>query len=146
LPRRTDTTPASGRPEDDRDEYAVQMILLAMVVFQIKHFVFDFVLQPYRLVVKKGIYLHPAGLLHAGGHMLGSIPAMLILTRAPLPITVLALGEFVLHYHADWMKARVDGKLGLNHRHTLYWAIFGADQLIHQLTYVGMIYAILFLF
>lgn len=125
---------------------SIQLILLAMLVFQVKHFLCDFVLQTYDLVRNKGKYLHPAGLLHAGLHVVGSLPALLILTHVPQTIAVLLAGEFLVHYHTDWTKAQVDGWLRLNDQNSLYWAIFGTDQLVHQLTYVGMIYAALFLF
>jgi len=112
-----------------------------MFVFQLKHYLCDFLLQTYDQIRFKGKYLHPAGLLHAGLHMLGSIPALLILTRAPVTIVVLIVAEFLIHYHTDWAKARLD-----NDQNSLYWAIFGGDQLVHQLTYVGMIYAAIYLF
>jgi hypothetical protein len=124
----------------------VALILLSMLIFQIKHFLCDFVFQSSNQIRHKGIYLHPAGLQHAGLHMLGSVPALLVLSRAPLPLIVLLLAEFVLHYHVDWTKVRLDTNLRLNDTNSTYWMIFGGDQLIHQLTYLAMIYAILFLF
>ena len=123
-----------------------QLILLAMVLFEVKHFLADFVLQSYNIVRNKGTYLHPAGILHAGLHAVGSVPAVLILTLSPMPIAVLLVGEFLIHYHTDWTKSNVDSSLRLNDTNSLYWTIFGTDQLIHQLTYVGMTYAALFLF
>jgi hypothetical protein len=124
----------------------VPLILLSLLVFQIKHFLCDFVLQTSDQIRNKGTYLHPAGILHAGLHALGSIPALLVLSRDPLPIAILVVGEFLLHYHADWSKAQIDRRLRLNDQSSLYWAIFGADQMIHQLTYLAMVYAILYLF
>ncbi|HVZ69407.1 MAG TPA: DUF3307 domain-containing protein [Rhizomicrobium sp.] len=120
-------------------------ILLAMLVFQIKHFLCDFVLQTSEQVRNKGTYLHPAGLTHAGLHAVGSIPALLILTRSPLPLAALPALEFVFHYHTDWGKVKLDRHLRLNDQNTLYWIIFGTDQLIHQLTYIGMAAAVLYL-
>lgn len=135
--------------EDDRGADAVvpaYLILLSMFLFQIKHFVCDFLLQTYDQIRFKGKYLHPAGLLHAGLHMLGSIPALLVLTWSPVTIAVLVVAEFLVHYHTDWAKAQLDSNLRLNDQNSLYWAIFGGDQLVHQLTYIGMIYAALYLF
>ncbi|MGB8363311.1 MAG: DUF3307 domain-containing protein [Rhizomicrobium sp.] len=120
----------------------MQLILAALLLFQIKHFVCDFLLQPYRMVIKKGIYLHPMGLLHAGLHALGSLPALLLLSRAPQAIAIVILGEFVIHYHTDWTKAQLDKHLKLDNHSSLHWAIFGADQMIHQMTYLVMVYAI----
>ncbi len=116
-----------------------------MLVFQIKHFLCDFVLQTSEQVRNKGTYLHPAGLTHAGLHAVGSIPALLILTRSPLPLAALPALEFVFHYHTDWGKVKLDRHLRLNDQNTLYWIIFGTDQLIHQLTYIGMAAAVLYL-
>ena len=122
------------------------LILLTLLVFQIKHYICDFVLQTYDQIRFKGKYLHPAGLLHAGLHSVGSIFALLVLTRAPVTIAVLLVAEFLIHYHTDWAKAQLDSRLRLNDQNSLYWAIFGGDQLVHQLTYVGMIYAAIYLF
>jgi hypothetical protein len=121
-------------------------VLLSMLVFQIKHFICDFALQTIDLVRKKSVYLHPLGLLHAGEHAVGSIPALVVLTHAPLPIWVLAASEFVVHYHVDWLKAKLDIRLGLSNENTLYWIVFGFDQFIHQLTYLAMICAALYFF
>lgn len=122
------------------------LILLSMLVFQIKHFLCDFALQTSGQIRNKGVYLHPAGLTHAGLHAIGSVPAILVLTRSPLPLVVLPLVEFAFHYHTDYGKVKLDRHLRLNDQNTLYWIIFGTDQLIHQLTYIAMIAAILYLF
>jgi hypothetical protein len=114
------------------------MVFAALLAFQLKHFVCDFCLQPYSMVVKKGIYLHPVGLLHAGIHVLGSVPAVLLLTKEPVPIAIALGAEFVVHYHSDWAKAQLDRAFQLDNRTTRYWIIFGADQLVHQLTYLAM--------
>jgi hypothetical protein len=121
----------------------MEPVLLALLIFQIKHFLCDFVLQTSNQVRNKGHYLHMGGITHAGLHMLGSIPALLVLTRAPVVISALLLGEFLIHYHTDWLKVQVDRALRLNDTNTLYWTIFGSDQLIHQLTYLGMVYGTL---
>ena len=48
--------------------------------------------------------------------------------------------EFVVHYHADWMKSAVDKRTNWGTTDQRYWILFGTDQLIHQLTYIGMLY------
>jgi hypothetical protein len=114
-----------------------------MLIFQIKHFLCDFALQTSNQVRNKGRYLHLGGITHAGLHMLGSVPALLVLSRSPALIGALLAAEFLIHYHTDWAKAQVDRALRLNDTTSLYWTIFGSDQLVHQLTYLGMIYATL---
>jgi hypothetical protein len=118
----------------------MQVVLLALLIFQIKHFLCDFAFQTYDQVKTKGIYLHLGGISHAGLHMLGSIPALLILTHAPALVAALLAGEFLVHYHTDWAKSQIDGRLRLNDTNSLYWTIFGSDQLVHQATYLAMTY------
>ncbi len=125
---------------------AVGIVLWAMVAFELKHFVCDFVLQTSYQYRNKGIYGHAGGLIHAGLHLLGSIPALLILTSHPVPIMLMLAAEFVIHYHADWAKQQIDERLKLTIDMLPYWIIFGLDQLVHQLTYVGMIYVVLTFF
>lgn len=119
------------------------LLLTAMLLFQLKHFAADFVLQPYSMVLRKGDYLHPAGLAHAGIHAVGSIPALMTMVRAPEFIAALIAGEFLIHYHTDWLKAQIDRRFNLSATSTPYWVIFGADQLIHQMTYLGMLLVVL---
>src|SRR5271170_2492719 len=132
--------PPTPDPTPIRRSAAMTLFLTATFIFLIKHFFADFVLQPYRMVSRKGDYLHPAGLAHAGIHAVGSIPALLTITNAPELIAALISGEFIIHYHTDWFKAQLDRRLKLDNTSTLHWAIFGADQLIHNTTYLAMIY------
>jgi hypothetical protein len=121
----------------------LDVIFLALLLFQIKHFLFDFAFQTTWQVRHKGEYLHLAGITHAGLHALGSIPALYVLTKVPMLITGFAVLEFLLHYHIDWIKSQIDRRLKPSHTSSLYWTIFGIDQLAHQLTYLGMTYAVL---
>jgi hypothetical protein len=111
--------------------------LVALLAFQIKHFVCDFVLQTEYQIQKKSIYGHPAGLLHAATHILGSVPALLILSAPISLIGASLLGEFLIHYHMDWIKAQFDVKRGETGYG--YWVVFGLDQFVHQLTYLGIV-------
>jgi hypothetical protein len=131
--------PVSKRVEID----IVDVIFLALLLFQVKHFLFDFAFQTAYQVRYKGDYLHPAGYIHAGGHALGSLPALFVLTHAPLVIAGFVAFEFVLHYHIDWLKVQIDRKFRPSHTSSAYWTIFGADQMAHQLTYLGMTYTLL---
>jgi hypothetical protein len=122
--------------------YATMLLLIALALFQAKHFLCDFVFQSLWQVNNKGIYGHVAGVVHAGLHILGSVPALLVLTQSPAVISALCLGEFVIHYHMDWGRAQIDTKFGLTEKMQAYWVLFGADQFVHQLTYLGMIYVL----
>jgi hypothetical protein len=119
--------------------HGVALVLLSLALFQVKHFVADFVLQTAYLYRNKGIYGHPAGFIHAGIHAGGSVPAMLVLTwSTPLLLALLAV-EIVVHYHTDWLKLYIDRRLRLGISQKMYWIVFGADQLIHQMTYLAFL-------
>ena len=85
----------------------------ALVLLEVKHFICDFVAQGAYQVRNKGAYGHPGGLLHAGLHGIASLPAILVLTTSPLLIAALVVGEFVVHYHVDWLKAAITRLRGL---------------------------------
>lgn len=113
--------------------------LLALALFQIKHFAADFLLQPAYVWRNKGRYGHPGGILHGGAHGLLSLPALIVL-GLPLPLVLLfAVGEAVLHYHLDWAKESLNSRLALRRDQAAYWYLFGLDQALHQLTYVAML-------
>jgi len=114
--------------------------LIALVLFQIKHCLCDFVLQTQSQVMAKGTYGALGGLSHAGLHAVASIPALYVLTSSPLIILALIAFEFVLHYHVDFTKARVDAAGGWTVADQQYWIVFGLDQFIHQLTYLAFVY------
>ena len=116
-------------------------LLLGVVLFQVKHFVADYLLQSTYVVANKGRCGHPGGILHAAIHMLASVPVLLALA-VPLPgLIVTILCEGVVHYHLDWAKDRLQKRLGLTVTQRAYWGLFGADQLLHQFTYVAMLWA-----
>ena len=115
------------------------LVLWALLALQVKHFLCDFVLQTEYQVRTKGIYGHFGGFIHSGLHMVGSIPALLIM-QAPLrAIVIIMIGEFLIHYHTDWTKANVDAHFDWGPTNVRYWMLFGADQLVHQLTYLAIV-------
>ena len=111
----------------------------ALVLLEVKHFLCDFVAQTGYQIRSKAIYGHPGGLQHAGLHGIASLPALLLLTNAPLLIAAIIVAEFVVHYHIDWLKAAITRLRGLNYEDLLYWILFGADQFLHQATYIVML-------
>ena len=54
-------------------------------------------------------------------------------------IAGLFVGEFVLHYHIDWTKEGIRKLRQLDQTDAMYWIVFGADQFLHQLTYVAFL-------
>ncbi len=116
------------------------LLLVALVLLQVKHFLFDFVFQtPYQFR-NKGIYGHPGGLLHAGLHAFGSLPALFVLQGANTALLAgIVAAEFVVHYHVDWLKERVTRTHGWTSEDAGFWFALGADQLAHHLTYTAIL-------
>lgn len=115
------------------------LALLALAVFQLKHFACDFALQTPRQIQAKAFYGRRGGLEHAGLHAVASIPALLVLTQAVGVIAIMVIAEFVVHYHVDFAKARVDKSAGFAETSRAYWVVFGLDQLVHQMTYLVIV-------
>ena len=123
--------------------HATALALWALLALQIKHFLCDFVLQTAYQVRTKGIYGHVGGFIHSGLHALLTIPALLILAASLRAVAIVVVAEFIIHYHTDWSKAQIDEKFEWGFANQRYWVLFGTDQLIHQLTYLAIVYALL---
>lgn len=119
--------------------HTVALILWALLALELKHFLCDFVLQTEYQVRTKGIYGHFGGFIHSGLHIIGTIPALIILGASVKAMAIVLAAEFVIHYHADWMKIAVDKRTKWGMDDQRYWILFGLDQLIHQLTYIGIL-------
>lgn len=112
------------------------LVFWSLVLFESKHFLADFVLQTRYQWANKGTYGHLGGVLHAGIHAIGSLPAILVLSQTPGLIAAIAAAEFAVHYHIDWTKEQINRRRGLSHHEALFRIVFGADQFLHQMTYV----------
>jgi hypothetical protein len=120
-----------------------ELIIAVLVWLQVKHFVADYLLQPHWLLKDKGDVRRIGGYLHAGIHAVGSIPAYLVAGLGATALGSLVLAEFVVHYVIDFFKAGLSGRSHAGPDKLAYWALHGADQLLHQLTYAALIYAVL---
>ncbi len=116
----------------------VKLLLAVLLILQLKHFLFDFVLQtPYQFM-NKGKYGHPGGIIHAGLHALGSTPIFYLVPPGwPVAIGII-LGEFIVHYHIDWSKEQTVKRNSWKFPQSEFWWTFGADQALHQLTYLAI--------
>ncbi len=121
---------------------ALALTLWALLALELKHFLCDFALQSEYQVRTKGIYGHLGGFIHSGLHILFTIPALLILGAGLKAIAIILAVEFVVHYHADWLKSAVDKRYNWGIDDQRYWIMFGIDQLIHQLTYIAILYVV----
>lgn len=115
-----------------------------MALLQIKHFVADFVLQSYMQTVKKGVWLDPIGISHSIEHGVCTLAVlMLFCFFAPIPVGVMivvTILEIISHYLIDYSKVKYGCK---DHTKPIFWSQFGLDQLLHQLTYIAIIWYII---
>ena len=118
-------------------------ILLLLVLFQVKHALADGPLQTVRMVREKGVYGKPGGFYHAGIHGAGSLVALLIFGLAALPALLLAVADTVIHYHIDFIKQLIVQHRGWTQDKPVFWWALMADQLMHQLTYLLLAYAVI---
>lgn len=115
-------------------------VCYAFLALFIKHFILDFVCQgPYQYL-NKGTYGHLGGVLHSGLQAIGSYIALSLIIGSSLFLAIVCVVEFVVHYHVDWAKMNLNKYLGLKPDNSEYfWWLMGFDQLLHYLTYFGMI-------
>ncbi len=118
----------------------VSLMLWAISLLLVKHCIADFFLQTAFQYKNKGIYGHPGGILHAGIHAVSTLPVFLILPPASLAMGILIpVGEFVVHYHVDWLKEQAVKRNGWTPNTPGFWHALGIDQLAHGLTYVAIV-------
>lgn len=127
----------------------ITLTLLLMTVLIIKHYICDFPIrmQTPWMFLNKGTYGHPGGLAHAAVQATVSLSIYGVLALAGSPIEYLIYAamflwsvEFTIHYHMDWFKIWTNKKYELTpDKSPMFWNLLGIDQLVHYMTYVGMI-------
>jgi Na+/H+ antiporter NhaA len=118
------------------------MALLLLTLLLVKHFVLDFYYQPPYMWQNKGTFGHWGGIAHSGIHAVVTYVILSFFIDAP-DAAILAAFEFVVHYLTDWAKMninRIKGRTATTHNE--FWQLTGFDQLVHQLTYVAILYMV----
>lgn len=116
------------------------LILAAVAVLMAKHTVADFYLQTAYQYLNKGTYGHPGGLIHAGIHV--ALTPLVYFVLAPASVLLalgVAAGEFLVHYHTDWLKEQINRREGWTVNDHKFWSLLGTDQLVHGLTYLAIV-------
>jgi hypothetical protein len=111
-------------------------ILALLTLLLIKHFVADFMLQTNTMVREKGHYGQRGGILHSAIHSIGTLVVFAAFGFGVTAI-ICAVIDFVAHYHIDWAKMNLSRDLTV--QDARYWFYLGLDQLLHQLTYIGLV-------
>lgn len=119
----------------------LQTALILLVLLQVKHLLADFFMQTPRMLAGRGTYLHLGRLQHAGLHAVFSAFA-LIAVGTPISVMIwIAVLDGLVHFHIDFAKGRYSEKVAHGPGDAAYWWAFGADQALHQLTYIAIIAA-----
>lgn len=113
-------------------------VLILLASFGVKHFIADFWLQTSNMVAEKGIYGKMGGIHHALLHgLLTYLVIYFVIKNSDLAAAAFVI-DFLLHYHIDWFKQQVNKNLTYTDK--LWWFYMGADQALHYLTYIGIIF------
>lgn len=108
------------------------MVELVLVLLFVKHYLFDFVWQTESMILHKGTYGDPKGIVHSLGHAIGTL-IIVFLFLGPWYALLFAVIDGVAHYHIDWFKMNY-GSMDI--KTPEFWNHLGLDQLAHSLTYV----------
>lgn len=109
-------------------------LLICLVLLQAKHLVCDWVLQPKWMWANKGTYGHFGGICHALFNGLGTA---LIISSFYGNFLIVLLIDSLLHYHIDFAKMNILKSLELKpEKDPAFWWLTGADQYLHQCTYL----------
>jgi hypothetical protein len=121
------------------------LVIGMLVWLQVKHFVADYLLQSGWILRGKGDLRKPGGYVHAGLHAVGSTPVYFFAGLSGGAIVGLTASEFVIHYVIDYSKVIYSQSHQSSTNSLAFWALHGADQLLHHLTYSGLLLAIVLL-
>jgi hypothetical protein len=121
-----------------------EMVVLLFAIFSVKHFVIDFLCQNEYQWSHKHLYGHPGGILHSELHILGTLVTLMIFPFiSGQDVMLLALCDGIIHYHIDYVKMNINNHFKLTSDKPEFWYMIGADQLLHYLTYCGIIWYII---
>lgn len=121
---------------------AVVSILCLLALLQLKHMLADFYLQTPVMLANRSVYLHSGRALHCFFHVVASALCFLIMAIPFSAFILILIAEFILHFHIDYGKGVWSDRAGHSPADASYWRAFGADQFLHQLTYLGMVLAL----
>jgi len=115
------------------------VLFVLLILLQIKHWLIDFVYQTDQEIQWKGTYGDWRGLVHSAKHGLATASVMVIGMVDLHWVYVLAVLDFVLHYHIDWIKMQWGNR---NMHDPQFWTHLGLDQMAHQMCYLLYVWVI----
>jgi len=114
-------------------------ILILFILLALKHFLADFVFQTNRMVMEKGTYGAKWGIYHSLVHAVLTGLIFYAVFTDFVSVILLAFIDGVVHYHIDWAKMNINKNRNLTPADNAFWFWLGIDQLMHYLTYIGLI-------
>ena len=117
-----------------------KMELTLITLFILKHTIADYFTQYSWMIKDKGTYGAWGGLAHAGWHGLLTFSILVYVPIVFQYAVLCALADMIIHYHVDYVKSNFWKSKNLTPMDQQYWIAHGVDQLLHLLTYVGIIY------
>lgn len=120
----------------------VELFVTLLLVYQVKQFIADFVLQNVWMLQKSRPgwdFVMPLS-IHCGVHALITLGIVLYVNPASWSLVIL---DFVVHFTMDRIKAgpRYLGRFS-DMRSRGYWMSFGFDQMVHHLTHIYICYCL----
>jgi hypothetical protein len=112
-------------------------MLYLLFLLQVKHWYIDFVDQSDAEVKGKGIYGNMTGMGHSIKHGIATLLCVLAIVGGEYFVFafILALFDFVTHYHIDWVKMNYGNR---DITTPQFWNHLGLDQMAHQLVYLAI--------
>jgi Protein of unknown function (DUF3307) len=119
---------------------AVHTVLMMLIALQAKHFIADGPLQTRAMVEAKGVFGKPLGLLHAMLHGIGTGIVFLAFGFPVGVVMAVAGADACVHYVIDFGKEQTVRRAGWTTAHAYFWWALSADQTLHQMTYVTLVW------
>lgn len=115
----------------------IEVMIFVLIGLQIKHWYVDFVIQTTEEIENKGTYLNWLGVKHSLKHGIGTFLVLWAVTGWPfIELAIfLALCDFVVHYHIDWIKMNYGNR---DITKPQFWNHLGLDQMAHHLCYIAI--------
>ncbi|NOD85381.1 DUF3307 domain-containing protein [Ruegeria sp. HKCCD6119] len=120
---------------------SIGAVFLMLCLLLIKHMFADYYLQTPKMLSGRGEYFHLGRAQHAAVHVVGSIVVFLVFGAPLVFILIVGALEWFIHFNIDFIKASYSDKKRLEPTQPAFWRAAGLDQLMHNLTYVAMVWA-----
>lgn len=120
-------------------EFFSDYLTIVLCCFIVKHFLADFIFQTKFQYENKGNYGKLGGIVHSGIHAVLTFSIAFYFTYEIQTALTVAAIDFLIHYHIDYFKVKLNKKLNLVPTQDMFWWLLGFDQMLHMLTYVFLV-------